>query len=220
MNTCNKACPLNTLRGCIKDEKGERCPHGLDEPTNVGDWFRSLANRKLAFALADLVVEEITAAFALQGQTFTETEKKALKGIKNADYLMWLNQENKEGETRMFYEKNEEALAYALELINVDLCGMYLGFTESKSKALANELDKKNVVALPCKLGDVVWAIRSYKGIRCPQSGVVSEMYFVDDMRLHIVVKHVARGEWGKTIFASYEEVCKAIEKERDSNEK
>lgn len=72
----------------------------------------------------------------------------------------------------------------------------------------------------PCKIGDRVWAIRSYKGIKRPQDGIVSEMYFVDGMRLHIVVKHVARGEWGKTIFASYEDVCKAIGKERDSNEK
>ena len=115
----------------------------------------------------------------------------------------------------MFYDRSKEALALALELINVDLGhGMYLGFTETESKALAAELDKKNVISLPCKLGDVVWAIRSYKGIRCPQSGVVSEMYFIDDMKLHVAVKHVARGEWGKTIFASYEDVCKAIGKE------
>ena len=67
-------------------------------------------------------------------------------------------------------------------------------------------------VKLPCKIGDRVWAIRSYKGHKHPQDGIVNEMYFTKDMRLHIVVKHIARGEWGKTIFATREEAVAAIE--------
>lgn len=59
---------------------------------------------------------------------------------------------------------------------------------------------------LPCKIGDELWAIRSYKGKKVPIKGKVSEMYYVDEsMRLCIVVKCVARGEWGKTVFPTYE---------------
>lgn len=63
----------------------------------------------------------------------------------------------------------------------------------------------------PCKIGDRVWAIRSYKGIKRPQEGIVSEMFFTDDMRLMIVVKNVARGVWGETVFGTLKEIEKAI---------
>lgn len=69
----------------------------------------------------------------------------------------------------------------------------------------------------PCKIGDRVWAIRSYKGIKHPQEGVVSEMFFTDDMQLMIVVKHVARGVWGKTVFGTYAETNKAIEERKET---
>lgn len=67
----------------------------------------------------------------------------------------------------------------------------------------------------PCKIGDRVWAIRSYKGIKHPQEGIVSEMFFVEDMRLMIVVKNVARGLWGETVFGSHKEAYTAIEERR-----
>lgn len=69
----------------------------------------------------------------------------------------------------------------------------------------------------PCKIGDRVWAIRSYKGIKHPQEGVVSEMFFTDDMSLMIVVKHVARGLWGETVFGSHKEACTAIEERKET---
>ena len=77
-----------------------------------------------------------------------------------------------------------------------------------------------NLLVLPCKIGDTVWSIRKYKGIKRPQQGVVSEMYFVRDiiagkLRLLIVVKHVARGEWGEKIFSTKEDAEKAIEEMR-----
>lgn len=68
---------------------------------------------------------------------------------------------------------------------------------------------KRNVpeaVALPCKIGDRVWAIRNYKGTLTPQEGIVREMFFDDGMNLVICVKHIARGLWGKTVFATKEE--------------
>ena len=38
--------------------------------------------------------------------------------------------------------------------------------------------------------------------------------FFLDDMRLSITIKGYARGEWGKTIFATQEEAQKKIESE------
>lgn len=65
---------------------------------------------------------------------------------------------------------------------------------------------------IPCKIGDTVWAVRSYSGTKKLLAGKVSEMYFIDGMRLCIVVKNISRGEWGKVIFPSFEEAIKALE--------
>lgn len=75
--------------------------------------------------------------------------------------------------------------------------------------------NNENLVSgLPCKIGDTVWAIRNFKGHREPQQGVVSEMSYMKNMELHIVVKYVARGAWGKTVFATLQEAEAAIKKE------
>ena len=76
-------------------------------------------------------------------------------------------------------------------------------------------IDEVDDVVLPCKIGDFVWAIRSFKGHKQPQRGIVSEMFFTNDMRLNIVVKYVARGEWGKTVFATDKEAYAAIGERR-----
>lgn len=75
-----------------------------------------------------------------------------------------------------------------------------------------------DAVELPCKIGDWVWAIRSYHGKKHPQRGIVSDMYFSQDMRLQIVVKHIARGEWGKTVFATDREAYAAIGERKDND--
>ena len=64
---------------------------------------------------------------------------------------------------------------------------------------------------LPCKIGDQVWGIRNYRGHRTAQCGLVSEMYYRDDMALMIVVKHICRGEWGKNIFPTHQTAEEAI---------
>ena len=70
----------------------------------------------------------------------------------------------------------------------------------------------KQVVEVPCTIGDRVWAIKNVKGKRIPWEGIVSEMFFVRPSReyaamyLQIVVKHIARGRWGENIFGTYEE--------------
>lgn len=76
---------------------------------------------------------------------------------------------------------------------------------------LAQQYPTVDAVEVPCKIGDKVWAIRNYNGIKHPQKGFVSDMLFTRDMRLQIVVKHIARGEWGKAVFATYEEAAEAI---------
>lgn len=73
------------------------------------------------------------------------------------------------------------------------------------------ELDQRVPPELPCKVGDMVWAIRKYKGVRHPQQGVVNSMYYLPDMTLHITVKHIARGTWGKAVFATEQECLQAI---------
>ena len=75
--------------------------------------------------------------------------------------------------------------------------------------------DREWTSLLPCKIGDNVWTIRSYGRMKTPKCGVVSEMYFIEGMRLCIVVKNVARGEWGKMVFATYEEAMAQIERSR-----
>jgi hypothetical protein len=71
----------------------------------------------------------------------------------------------------------------------------------------------KNNYYIPCKIGDTVYVIVKYNGIPTVKRGEVSQMFFVgEEMRLAIVVKKIARGEWGKTIFPSREEALKVIE--------
>ena len=72
------------------------------------------------------------------------------------------------------------------------------------------------LIELPCKIGDTVYGIRRYQGVRKVQSGIVSEMYFSQKNRLIIVIKHICRGYWGENIFGSFEE-AKAALKERES---
>lgn len=59
---------------------------------------------------------------------------------------------------------------------------------------------------IPCKIGDPAWVIKNFGGVLIPKQGNVSEMFFTWDMRLMIVVKNQARGEWGKQVFATYED--------------
>lgn len=74
---------------------------------------------------------------------------------------------------------------------------------------------KADVVELPCRIGDRVWAIRNYKGVKIPKEGIVSQMFFTDDMELVICVKGAARGLWGKTVFATEEETAAEIAKRK-----
>lgn len=74
-----------------------------------------------------------------------------------------------------------------------------------------------DAVVLPCKVGDTVWGIRNYKGINHPQEGKVDQMYYTNDMRLHIKIKHICIGEWGKKIFPTREEAEAALKRRNDN---
>jgi hypothetical protein len=85
------------------------------------------------------------------------------------------------------------------------------------TEAVADYLLGSNVIALPCRIGDTVWAARYYYGKLVAKQGVVSEMGFLESMKLVIVVKfenrYSTRGFWGKDIFASYEECVAEVER-------
>lgn len=78
------------------------------------------------------------------------------------------------------------------------------------------DLPTANVIPIHCKVGDEVWTIRSYSNSnKAIKKGKVSEMYYIDEsMRLCIVVKGIARGEWGKVVFPSYESAQEFLDKQ------
>ena len=67
------------------------------------------------------------------------------------------------------------------------------------------------LLRLPCRIGDTMWTIRRYRGVRHVQQGIVNEIFFNSKMRLIIVIKHVARGEFGETVFLTQAEAEKAL---------
>ena len=64
---------------------------------------------------------------------------------------------------------------------------------------------------IPCKIGDTVYVIRNFSGELKVKSGVVSQMYFCEDMSLCIAVYHLCRGRWGDKIFGTREEAEKRL---------
>lgn len=71
-----------------------------------------------------------------------------------------------------------------------------------------------DAVPVPCKIGDVVYGIRDYKGVPNVQKGFVGEMFFTKEMKLMIVVKHICRGYWLEKVFPTYEAAEAAIRKD------
>lgn len=78
---------------------------------------------------------------------------------------------------------------------------------------------ESDAVEVPCKRGNTVFGIKVYNhGRLIVKQGVVSQMFFGEDMRLCICVKGVCRGEWGVNVFASREEAEAAIGERRTDN--
>lgn len=78
--------------------------------------------------------------------------------------------------------------------------------TEVVSVSSIMQIPAADVVELPCRIGDTVWCIRSFRGIDHPQETKVSGMYFTQDMRLNIQCKYVGIGEFGKKVFKTRED--------------
>lgn len=72
-----------------------------------------------------------------------------------------------------------------------------------------------DAVEVPCKTGDTVWCIQNNFGRPIAKQGVVSQMYFGEDMRLGFRVKGLCGGEWGERVFATREEAEAAIGERR-----
>lgn len=101
------------------------------------------------------------------------------------------------------------------ELLIVQCASCKASTAGFESEREAREAWNRRTDRLPCKIGDTVWAIRNFSGTLIPKCGRVSELYFLPDMTLTIVVKHICRGIWGKTVFATKEQAEEAIEKGR-----
>lgn len=114
-----------------------------------------------------------------------------------------------------YKEALEGVLRKTYGLENPAQAGIIAG-TVLSCKILLDEQPTADAVEVPCKIGDFVWAIRNIKGKKHPQRGIVSDMYFTKNMKLQIVVKYVARGEWGKTVFATDKEAYSVIGERRD----
>ena len=70
-------------------------------------------------------------------------------------------------------------------------------------------------VTLPCRVGDDVWGISRRGGHTLIVSGIVHQMYFIDDMQLVITIRGACKGEWGKHIFPTYDAAKAAIDEEQ-----
>lgn len=100
------------------------------------------------------------------------------------------------------------------DCIHFNVCRPYVSpdecFPEVEGGCTAFK-DKRLYRHIPCSVGDEVYVIRKYGDEQKIRRGKVSEMYFVEQMRLCIVVKDIARGEWGKKVFPTYEEAEKYL---------
>lgn len=114
-------------------------------------------------------------------------------------------------------DNNEEMVLCNYDDSNCNDSCMYVRPCDWMKKAKQKLWDFENaeeqglLLRLPLKMGDEAWAIRNYKGITYAQKGFVNEMFFSKDMRLVIVVKNIARGEFGKTVFLTRKEAEQAL---------
>jgi len=64
---------------------------------------------------------------------------------------------------------------------------------------------------LPCKLGDEVWGICRHGRSKMAKAGIVTEMYYVEGMKLVVAARYVCRGIFGETVFLTKEETEAAL---------
>ncbi len=113
----------------------------------------------------------------------------------------------------------------ALQRVRSWFCGYPSTEQDKLAQAVAKmcieeigKIKPADAVELPCRIGDEVWGLKTYRDVRIPKKGVVHQMYFGDDMQLCISVKNVCRGLWGRNVFATREEAEAAIGERRTDN--
>ena len=108
-----------------------------------------------------------------------------------------------------------------IDVIIRDLEAMKTMFDATSIDGMIKGLEKNategNFVNMPCKVGDTVWCIQPRNEVRPILPGKVTEIYFVDDMKMGIVCKRICRGEWGRNIFATEAEARAALERWRNN---
>lgn len=87
--------------------------------------------------------------------------------------------------------------------------GKYL--TSDEGLICADFADQAHWAELPCRIGDMAYAIRNYRGAYHVQQGVISDMFYSDEMQLVVVIRHIARGIVGRSVFLTREAAEAAI---------
>lgn len=107
-----------------------------------------------------------------------------------------------------------------MRLIDVDALLYSLGASDRDMYVAEciNEAPTVDAVALPCKVGDEVWCVRDTRVYNKPVKGVVTEIYFRDNMDMCIVVRRLCSGRWGERVFATEREAQAAIDRQREAN--
>ena len=115
------------------------------------------------------------------------------------------------------YIEREAALLAACVRCNHDFSDEPCEPADCYIQSRIYDIPAADVVELPCKIGDEVWAIKNFSGVKHPKKGIVSEMFFRQDMKLMIVVSYVARGLWMETIFPTYEDAVAALAERKEA---
>ena len=111
-----------------------------------------------------------------------------------------------------------DANAFLKDILTAGIGKTIIEYSESDIGYMIRKRPTVDAVEIPCRIGDTVWAIRTCRGHKRPQKGLVKEMYFLPDMTLQIVVSRIARGKFGKTVFLTEAEALNAINGERKEN--
>ena len=101
--------------------------------------------------------------------------------------------------------------AEAISLIEIAIAEVEWEYPISYAAAFDKAIEAlraqpENTISLPCKVGDTVFGIKRVgRGLKVVK-GLVSEIYFVGDMEMVIVLRGYCRGKWNETIFGTKEE--------------
>lgn len=81
------------------------------------------------------------------------------------------------------------------------------------------EAPDTHFIELPCNVGDTVWCIRELSGRRhIVSSGKVAEIVLTEKDP-YIVVRHLHKGYFGKTVFHTFAEASAALERTEKHND-